>query len=73
MVRSRRIPLVIEVMKQRDDTPFLFVCAGLPRIPPYRGFDRQRVLAQALSGRPLGQQLPRVGPGRHHRTGLGAC
>ena len=58
MIAERRVPLVIEVVEQGDDAPLLFVGALLARVAAHRGFDRQRVLAQALALGPFGQQLP---------------
>ncbi len=58
MVAQRRVPLVVEVVEQRDDAPLLFVGALLPGIAAHRRLDGQRVLAQALALGPLGQQLP---------------
>ena len=58
MIAERRIALVVEVVEQRDDAPLLFVLAELPRVAAHRGFDRERMLAQALALRPLSQELP---------------
>jgi hypothetical protein len=58
------VALVIEVVKQPGNPPCLQLGPDDPEamfgVPDDRRFDRQAVLAQSLTGRPLGQKLPGV-------------
>ena len=56
MVRGIGPALIVEIVQQPDDAPFLFVFVQLAGIGPHRRFDGQHVLAQALALRVLTNQ-----------------
>jgi hypothetical protein len=58
MVLRRWIFVVIEIVNQPDDAPEFFISAKLPRVCTHAGFDRQRVLSQALRLSELGEKIP---------------
>ena len=53
VVAKRRVPLVVEIVEQRHDTPLFFVLAERTCVPAHGGVDRQRVLAQAVALRSI--------------------
>ncbi len=62
MVLEARPAIVVEVMKQADDSPEIFVfwraVAKLARAGAHASLDGERVLAQAFGFREFSQQLP---------------
>ena len=61
MLIGRRKHLVIEIMQQADQSPFVYIGIGVAvtlRARAHRRLDRQRVLAQAVALGVLAQQLP---------------
>src|SRR3954471_15087991 len=55
-----RVSLIVEIVQQADDTPVSFVGSEMPGVATQRGFDRKRVLAQAVARGPFRQQRPRL-------------
>src|SRR5262249_33694068 len=59
--------LVVEVVKQRGQTPGFFVGAVLTGVGADAGFDRQHVFAQAFGLRVFAEELPGIVSGWHRR------
>src|SRR5437667_2385142 len=66
MITERRPALVVEIMKQRDDAPSLFILAELLRVAAYCGLDGERVLQETLAFGVLGEQMPSLVSSRSH-------
>ena len=61
MLVERRMPLVVEVVQQRDAAPGVLVGAARPGVGAHRGLDRVGVPAERLGVGPLVQQRERGG------------
>ena len=60
MVLRVRVPLVVEVVEQRNETPVILVLAVQACVSTHRSFDGEHVLAQALARSPFGYERPGI-------------
>ena len=66
VIGGRRVSLVVEVMKQGNESPVVLVLSVRAGVSAYGRFHGESVLAEAVALRPFGEQRPRVISRRCH-------